>query len=114
MFRKWIAVVLLVLAASPVTAPFQTFVVGHATANNDLVPAVHTMVICASNESDPGSLLVPPVRTQPGHLTVVPPVVGLVVTSFISSSTVVSHVPLVAAPPWPGGDPVSLATVLRV
>ncbi len=113
MFRKWIAVVLLVLAASPVTAPFQTFVVGHATANNDLVPAVHTMVICASNESDPGSLLVPPVRTQPGHLTVVPHV-DPVVTSFIPSSALVSRVPLVAAPPWPGGDPVSLATVLRV
>ncbi len=58
-FRRWLATLLLVLAASPLTAPFQTWHVTtpHGTATGMAAPAV---VLTTGISIDAGSLVGPP------------------------------------------------------
>jgi hypothetical protein len=60
MLNKLCALLLLALAASPFTAPFQTCGESNATVAVEL-----------ANENDPGSLFAPRV-TKSGHATIVP------------------------------------------
>jgi hypothetical protein len=70
MLRNLCAVLFLVLAASPYTAPFQT------------CTEVPAPIVGAIDETDPGSLIAPLVTT-PGHLTIVLPSTELVLLSHL-------------------------------
>lgn len=78
MIRRLISVVMLTLSASPVTAPFQTFYPGNSGTGGNPLTVVHMSPAARSPEINPGSL-VPPLRTQPGCLSVAADV-GLIVT----------------------------------
>lgn len=112
MVRRWIAVVVLILATSPLTAPFQTYDIGKPGVGSDAAPIALTTVTSTPNGIDPGSL-VPPLSTQPGRLNVVPDL-RLIVTHFAASSQDARLAPRVVTPTWsPGADP-PFFTVLRL
>jgi hypothetical protein len=86
MIPKWTAIVLLILAASPVTAPFQTCdVVDLETRGETASVATATTAMFALPSGVTLGSLVPPLRTQSGHLKVVL-TLGLIVTYSVSSS----------------------------
>lgn len=113
--RKWIAVALAVLAASPLTAPFQTYGIVNHRAASETAAVTLTPVELTTDGFAPGSL-VPPLPTQPGRLKVL-----IDVGSALSSPYVITSAPLISLahrivpPPWSAGvDPPLSSTVLRV
>jgi hypothetical protein len=113
MFGKWLAVVLVVLAASPVTAPFQTYDIGsRGTANDTFVVEVTTSM---TDGADPGSLL-PLLKTQPGRLKIAPDFhAGLVASCVVGSAQLICpwHC-IVASLSPPRVNPLPSLTVLRL
>ena len=82
MLKKVCALVFLVLAVSPFTAPFQT-----------CADATAAVVAPLNNESDPGSL-VSPLVTKAGRLTVaVAPPAGLGVSYFVPLASLTPFTP---------------------
>lgn len=111
--RKWIAAVLLILSASPLTAPFQTCdLVDPGTGGGATSLALTSGASTSANASDPGSL-VPPLRTRPGQISAAPEVGLAATSSFDFPPTVITR--LIDAP---GSPPVAHAplfpSVLRV
>ena len=80
MLKNLCALVLLGLAVSPFTAPFQT-----------CYEASQAIVAPLTNEDDPGSL-VGPLLTQAGRLTVALPT-GLSISHFVPVAFVVRFIP---------------------
>ena len=106
--RKFYAVVLLVLVVSPFTAPFQSYDLAGAQANN----RANALVAPTPNEADAGSLLAPLV-TQAGRLKVTLAVSDLPGGWFPAIPAALSMCLRVPLPRRPESG-AALPTVLRV
>jgi hypothetical protein len=108
MIKKLATLLFLALAASPFTAPFQTYDWAHSQAAHNNA----ALIASSLDENDPGSL-VAPLMTEAGRLKIVP-TAGIVVVSHFVAEPPVLFITRSILPARGVSDRSILSTILRL